>query len=223
MRRVVAGDRAALLGLERFEPVGPEELARVASDVWGWDSEPARVSIDPERLIAATAVARARVVDVARRGGRVAVATTRPASLLPLYRAVAALVVSSGGELLDAGAAGPFHCGARPAARLWWLDGVAAITDGDVLLADPGIEAVDELLFTLPRPDLVVGDRAFAGGALQSGIEVVAVADLDAVALGLAAYRGLPVTVVPMHERRPPSSYCAVVDLLEHPPTTPAP
>lgn len=223
MRQVAAGNRSALLGLERFERVAPEELARIASDIWGWDSEPARVSIEPERLVAALAEARARVVDVARRGGRIAIATTRPGSLLPVYRALAALAAASGGDLLDGGESSRFRSGSGPWVRLWWLDGVAVITDGDSLLGDPGIEAVDELLFTLPRPDLVVGDRAFAGGAVQAGIEVVALADLDAVVLGLAAHRGLPVTVVPVHERRPPNAYRPVVALLHAAPATPAP
>ena len=38
----------------------------------------------------------------------------------------------------------------------------------------------------MPYPDLVVADRGYAGGALRAGIEVVALADLDAIALGLA-------------------------------------
>jgi hypothetical protein len=101
---------------------------------------------------------------------------------------------------------------------------VAALTDGDALLADPGVEAIDELLFTVPYPDLVVADRGFAGGALRAGIEVIALADLDAVALGLAATRGLPATVVPLHGQRPAAAYAVLEPVLAGGgPTTPPP
>lgn len=214
MRRIVAGDPIALLGLERFGGADFTELRAVMADVWGWNSADPSVSIEPDRLLTGLVAARDRVVDVARRGGRILVATGRPASLLPLHQHFARLTLEAGGHLLDSGEAGPLTAGGRAALRLWWLGGVAVLTDGDVLLADPGIEAIDELLFTVPYPDLVVADRGFAGGALRAGIEVVAIADLDALALGLAACRGLPVTVVPMHERRPASAYAELEPLL---------
>jgi hypothetical protein len=99
----------------------------------------------------------------------------------------------------------------------WWIGGVAVLTDGDALLEDPGIEAFDELLFAVPYPDLVIADRGYAGGALRAGIEVVALADIDAIALGLAARRGLPVTMVPLQERRPAAAYRALESVLSVP------
>ena len=214
MRHVVGGDPPALLGLDRFAGVTLAELRAAATEVWGWDTNEPTVSIDPDKLLAGLLVARERVLDVARRGGRILVATSRPASLLPLHQALGRLCRSVGGHLLDSGEAGPIHAAGRASVRLWWVGGVAVLTDGDTLLADPGIEAIDELLFTVPYPDLVVGDRGFAGGALRAGIEAVAIADLDAIALGLAACRGLPVTLVPMHERRPASAYTALEPML---------
>jgi hypothetical protein len=223
MRRVVGGDPLALLGLDRFAGVDLAELRAAATEVWGWDTHEPTVSIDPDRLLAGLLLARGRVLDVARRGGRILVATSRPASLLPLHQALARLCCSVGGHLLDSGEAGPIHAAGRASVRLWWVGGVAVLTDGDALLADPGIEAIDELLFTVPYPDLVVGDRGFAGGALRAGIEAVAIADLDAIALGLAACRGLPVTLVPMHERRPASAYAALEPMLNSPNSSEAP
>jgi hypothetical protein len=145
------------------------------------------------------------------------VATGRPASLLPLHQEFARLARGAGAHLLDPGEAGPLPT--RSSLSLWWLGGVAALTDGNALLADPGVDALEELLFTVPHPDLVVADRGYAGGALRAGIEVVALADLDAIALGLAASRGLPVTVVPVHERRPAPAYATLQALLATPPT----
>jgi Phosphatase len=219
MRRVVAGDPVALLGLERFDRADVAELRTVASEVWGWKADEPTVTIEPDRLLTGLLSARDRVVDVARRGGRILVATGRPASLLPMHQQLARLGRSEGGHLLDAGEAGPVAAAGRSSVRLWWIGGVAVLTDGDVLLADAGIDAIDELLFTVPHPDLVVADRGFAGGALRAGIEVVALADLDAIALGLAASRGLPVTVVPLQERRPASAYRALEPLLSAPPS----
>ena len=96
---------------------------------------------------------------------------------------------------------GPIGAGGR---RLRWLDGVAVVTDGVQLLGDDDVHAAEELLFALPRPDLVVADRCFAGVALNAGFEVVAFADLDAMALAVAAHRGRALRVVPLDERRPP-------------------
>ena len=43
--------------------------------------------------------------------------------------------------------------------RVRWVDGVAVLTDGARLLADDSVDAAEEWLFTLARPDLVVADR----------------------------------------------------------------
>jgi len=96
---------------------------------------------------------------------------------------------------------------------LWWIGGVAVLTDGSALLASDG--AADDWLFAVGRPDLVVGDRAYAGSALRAGCEVVAWADLDAPALSLAAARGRRILVVPLDERRPAASYEVVEDALD--------
>lgn len=220
MRRVVAGDPVTLLGLERFAGADLDELETAAREGWGWRREDPVVSTDPDRLLEGLVEARERVLDVAHRGGRVLVATGRPASLLPVHQALARLARGAGAHLLEADDAGPVPAAGRAGARLWWAGGVAVLTDGEVLLADPGLEAVDELLFTVPHPDLVVADRGFAGGALAAGVEVVALADLDAVALGVAARRGLPVTLVPLQERRPAAAY-SVLDPLLAPPRPP--
>jgi hypothetical protein len=221
MRRVVARDPAALLGLAPFDRVDLAQLHDAATAVWGWQPDAAAVAIDPDLLVAGTVAARDRILDVARRGGRVLVATTRPASLLPFHQALARLARDAGAHVLDGEEAGPVAAARRTGIRIWWSGGVAVLTDGDGLLADPGLTAVDELLFSVAHPDLVVADRGFAGGALRAGIEVVAPADLDAVALGLAARRQLPISVVPVHERRPASAYAVLEPLLAAGPSPP--
>ena len=63
--------------------------------------------------------------------------------------------------------------------------------------------------------DLVVADHSYAGVASASGLEVAAFADLDAVALAVAAWQGRAVRVVPLDDRRPPPAYAVLLDLLE--------
>ena len=219
MRRVVAGERRALLGVDRLSDVSVTELEGAVRTHWGWDPNDAVVTIDPDRTLDRAAAARARVVDVARRGGRIAFATSRPASLLPLHQALARVARSVGGAVCDPGEAGPFQAAGRARAQLWWLDGVAVLTDGAELLADPGLEGVDELLFELGHPDLLVGDGGYAGGAVAAGIEVVAFADVDALALGATAERGAPVTLVPLQDHRPPAAYKPLVRVFEPTPS----
>ncbi len=211
MRRVVAGHPKALLGLERFERLTLDEVAGAVRVSWGWaprsDAGEPVARIDPDRTIEGMRAARRRIAAVARRGGRIAFATTRPASLLPLYQRLARAAHAEGAEVLSATEAGPFRADGRSGRRLWWLDGVAVVTDGADLLGGHGLGAADELLFYLPRPDLVVADRGFAGGSLRDGLETVALADLNAAALGVAAGRGFLVTLVPLDDERPPAAY----------------
>ena len=61
----------------------------------------------------------------------------------------------------------------------------------------------------------VVADHAYAGVASSSGLEVVAFADLDAVALAVAAWQGRALRIVPLDDRRPPGAYAGLLDLLE--------
>jgi hypothetical protein len=173
-------------------------------------TEQASAAIEMVTLVAFESACE-RVLEVGRRGGRLVFATARPASLLGVYRALAAAAIDAGGVVLEAAQSSLVD---RVGYRLWWLDGVAVVTDGENLLAHDSAAAADELFFVLARPDLVVADGWFAGSALAAGLEVVACADLDAVALAVAAWRGMAIRVVPLDERRPPQAYLPLVDTL---------
>ena len=80
-----------------------------------------------------------RVLDVSRRGGRVLVrdraagfAAARCTSTSPAWRRPPAARCSTPVR------PGPIRAAGRASVRLWWIGGVAALTDGDALLADPG-------------------------------------------------------------------------------------
>lgn len=169
-----------------------------------------RVTIDPERVLAAATQAGARLGAVAAAGGRVAFATAQPASLLPLYAAVARASRAAGGCVLEVDHSGPYASGHS----LWWHDGVAVATDGTHLCAESRAEAGDEWLFAVGRPAVAVADGVFAVAAIGAGIDTVAFADLDAPAPALAAHRGRTVDVVTLGGHRPPSAYGPVQEAM---------
>jgi len=212
MRRIEHGAPAALCGLPPFPGLTRAQIAAAVELVYGWEGDGPRARIAPSHTVDGFTAAATRVLEVARGGGRLAFATARPAALLQLYRRLAARAAAEGAEVL----AGVESSGIGPAGRrVRWIDHVAVLTDGAALLADDAVEAAEEWLFTLARPDLVVADHSYAGVASSSGLEVVAFADLDAVALAVAAWQGRALRIVPLDDRRPPVAYAGLLDLLE--------
>jgi Phosphatase len=210
-RSLVRGDTTYSLGVPRFTNLTIGQARAAIELVYGWDGESTRPRIDPQYTLVAFERATERILEVAGGGGRLAFATARPASLLGVYRALATAAADAGGVVLGAAQSSLIE---ERRWRLWWLDGVAAVTDGENLLAHSSAAAADELLFVLPRPDLVVADGWFAGAALGAGLEVVAAADFDAVALAVAAWRGMAIRVVPLDECRAPHAYLPLLETL---------
>ncbi len=209
IRALVNGDRRAKLGCDGLDACSPDEVRDALAATHGWDPNAPRAAIDPDCTVAAIEAAGLRIAEAAQAGARIAVATARPASLLGLAQFVAAEAAALGGRVLVSDRATIDGSAGR---ELWWIGGVAVLTDGAALLASDG--AGNDWLFSVGRPDLVIADRAYAGCALRAGYEVVAWADLDAPALAVAAARGRRVLVVPLDERRPASAYEVVEDAL---------
>ena len=210
IRSLVNGDRRARLGCDGLDGCSPDEVRDALASTHGWDPNAPRAAIDPDSTLAAIEAAGLRIAEAAQAGARIAVATSRPASLLGLAQFVASEAAALGGRVLVSDRAAIDGAAGRD---LWWIGGVAVLTDGSALLASDG--AADDWLFAVGRPDLVVADRAYAGSALRAGCEVVAWVDLDAPALSLAAARGRRILVVPLDERRPAASYEVVEDALD--------
>jgi hypothetical protein len=219
MRRLALGAPAPRLGLAPFGALEMEHLEAAVSATFGWTGDGPRARIAPSRTLEGFTAASERVLEIAACGGRLAFATARPASLHPLYRALARAAVVAGGQVLTASEAAIAGPGDH---RIWWIDQVAVLTDRASLLGHDSVEAARELQFTLARPDLVVADRTFAGVAAASGLEVVAFADLDAVALAMAAWQGRAVRVVPLDDSRPPPAYLPLHEVLEEVAARPA-
>jgi hypothetical protein len=214
IRALVNGEPRARLGCDGLEQCTTDEVRDALVATHGWDPSSSRASIEPDCTLAGARTAAEWIADAAGGGARVAIVTSRPASLLGLAQAVASFVVERGARLLTCDRASISRAHGR---ELWWVGGVAVVTDGSSILAVDGATGVEDWLFAVGRPDLVVADRAFAGAALQVGCRVVAWADLDAPALALATARGRTIQVVPVDEQRPAEAYLGLANVLREP------
>ena len=145
--------------------------------------------------------------------------------MLWCYQQLAAHLEAEGARVLRSDAVGPVPrsgTGGSGGRSVWWHGAVAVVTDGHSLLADDGLDLGEEWLFTVGRPDLVVADRGFAAAAAAAGHETIACADLDAVALEVAARQGLAIVVVPVDDCCAPAAYSSLVERLTQPVAVPA-
>ena len=212
VERLSMGDRRA------FGELAPVAGLTVA-DTWGavttaFGATADAAVVTAARTIDATRAAVARVRAVSAAGGRVAIATGAPASLLTLHLVFARLVVDEGGELIDLSDFGPIRADGRTSRRLRWVGGVAVVSDGRALFDSRDGEAAREWMFAIPRPALAVADGPFAEVAWESGIEVVAFTGLDRPALAVAGSTAGRCTLVPMHTDREPRAYRPIQDLV---------
>ncbi len=213
IRRLVAGEPRSRFALDLGD-VSRAEADAAVEEAWGWDPRRPRAAIDTDHTLEAARTLGERLRAVAAGGGRVALATGRPASLLPMLVRLGASAAAQGASVVELVRYGPLEPPRHPGRWLWWHEGVAVVSDGERLLPDETAETGSEWLFAVGRPDLVVADHAFAGAAATSGSETFALADLDAPALAVAAHRGVPVHLVPLDDRCPPAAYAPLVDVI---------
>jgi Phosphatase len=206
LRRMV--ERAAI---DRPQPVLLDEAWAAVHDVFGSTSE--APAIDPNLTIAAASRAVARIAEVAGRGAPIALATSRPASLLTVHLALARLARISGGDVIQGDDSGPLRVDGRTARVIRWVDGVAVVTDGNDLCSTRGTEAPLEWLFLIPRPALVVADGPYADVAIDAGIEVIAPAGLDHCTLAVGRSRDRNCSVIPMWTDCPPDAYRPLLEV----------
>jgi hypothetical protein len=219
LRRLVdhmaRGDRRVLGELAPIPGLTALDGWAAITSVFG--ATPDAPRIDPGCTILGAERAAARVCAVAAGGVRIALATSHPASLLPLHQTFATLARRAGGDVIDLADAGPMRADGRTQRWLRWVDGVATVTDGSALVGTNDGEVAREWLFVVPRPSLVIADGPFAEVAWEAGIEVVVLAGLDRPGLAIAAARQERCTAVPLRTDRPPRNYAVVRSLLELP------
>ncbi|MCU1466115.1 MAG: hypothetical protein JWM72_2043 [Actinomycetia bacterium] len=211
---LVAGDRRALGEIAPIAGLVAADAWKAVAETFG--ASPDLVMIEAQRTIAAIRAARERVCDVAATGARIAIATSAPASLVTLHLAFARLAREHGGEVVDLADFGPIRADGRHPRWLRWVGGVAVVSDGDGLCATRDGEVAREWFFALPRPALAIADGPFAEVAWESGVEVVAFAGLDRLALAVAAATARRETgmVVPMRTDRATRAYRVLEELV---------
>jgi len=221
VERIVAGERGALGEVLPIPGLTVVDAWAAFTEVFG--ATPERPMIDAARTFAALRRAVARVNAIGEAGGRVAVATGAPASLLPLHLAFARIARAAGADVPELADVGPLRIDGRTPRFLRWVDGVATVSDGHAICATADGQAARELLFVLPRPALVVGDGAFAEVAWEAGVEVVVLAGLDRSALAVAAARRERCTLVPLRTDRAPRAYASLLSAPERGESRPTP
>jgi hypothetical protein len=163
--------------------------------------------IDPDRTIGAARGAVRHIVDVASAGASISLATSRPASLITMFLALARLARISGGEVAEGADSSSIRVDGRAARAIRWVDGVAMVTDGEALCGTRGLEAPQEWLFLVPRPALAIVDGPYAEAALDAGLDVIAFGGLEHCSLAVERRRGRRCHVVPLWPDREPAAY----------------
>ena len=168
--------------------------------------------IDPDRTIGAARSAVRHLVDVASTGAPIALATSRPASLLTFDLALARLARISGGDVADDEDSSPIRVDGRASRAIRWVDGVAMVTDGESLCGTRGLEAPQEWLFLVPRPALAIADGPYVDAALEAGLDVIALGGLEHCSLAVGQRRGQRCLVVPLWPDREPGAYRRLIE-----------
>jgi len=174
------------------------------------EENPGRGCIDPARTAAGLLEAGERIRAVAEAGGSFVFATGHPGALLSYYLGLAQWVEVLGGEVLTARTQGRYKRGSI----LDWVGPVGVLGNGASLWHTHSADPMRDLLQELGAVDLVVADHGFAGAAIVAEIPTVAVMDTNDPALAVVAQRGADLTVVPMDDNRPQTSYGAALEVL---------
>ena len=174
------------------------------------EENPGRGCIDPARTAAGLLEAGERIRAVAEAGGSFVFATGHPGALLSYYLGLAQWVEVLGGEVLTARTQGRYKRGSI----LDWVGPVGVLGNGASLWHTHSADPMRDLLQELGAVDLVVADHGFAGAAIVAETPTVAVMDTNDPALAVVAQRGADLTVVPMDDNRPQTSYGAALEVL---------
>jgi hypothetical protein len=165
------------------------------------------VPVDPELVIQACEAVGDRLALACARGERAILATGHPVGLAHLYTEVGRQLAARGVELLR-----PYEGVAwrdeerRHDWQVRYLEGVALLTDRasarHTHLGDAMVRMLGEM-----RPDLVFADHGFAGAAIEAGVEVLSIADVNDPALLVARAQGRTEAVIVMDDNVQPDAY----------------
>jgi hypothetical protein len=217
-RLLAQGDEDKSLGFS-FEGLDLQEVMDAVADLCGCSPDPNETGgpgyIDPERTLDALEAMAERLATAARRGEKVLLCTGHPTGPLPLYQSVARALSAKGCKILTPREGERLgrdrHGGSL---RILYFDGVGVLGDGARLLHTHEAWPMEALLEAGEPPDLVLADHGFAGAAIESGLETMALNDVNDPAIAVAKARGKIDVVVPLDDNVPPSLYRPLAEVL---------
>ncbi|MFB7717036.1 MULTISPECIES: phosphatase [unclassified Nocardia] len=165
-------------------------------------------TIDPELTASALDRYAERFQQALREQQRVLFATGHPRTLARLYQQLAAALTDAGGTIVRAGAGAGYDGYTRRGWQRLEVDyflGVATIgdpigavhthSDRPIRLVLAALEKAGEA-----RPDLVVADHGWCGGAAYAGIDAIGFADCNDPALFVGEEEGTVAVAVPLDD-----------------------
>jgi hypothetical protein len=219
VRALLDGDHEAAFGLSSVARYSAQEVLGFMSELTGCSADieelEAPDSIDPDRTVAAIAAGARRLREEAVRGSTLLAATGHPTGLLEHHMKVVDAYRSAGGKLVLLREEERFHHGATPS-EICYVGGVGCLADGASLKHTHSSAPMEALLEASPWPDIVLGDHGYAGAAIERGIPVVAVMDINDQALSVPWAERKDAVIIPMDDNRPPRCYEPSWKLFEH-------
>lgn len=188
-------------------------IQECAIEVFGVEPEQQKVFIDPELTMIAITEACELISNAAHKNAKIVFASSRPAATLPLFIELVAMAKESGAQILESfNNTSSLVADGRKDRHLTWCGSVAVLSDGKSLLSTDDAKAADDLLFHLPRPDLVVADHIFAGAALTNGHKTVAFTGLNSLAVAVASLPEKSCIAIPVSLDQPSTHYAIIAN-----------
>lgn len=212
-RRMAMRNPYYLLGMDLKPTWNEREILRVMVERCGVDPDPMHLygddTIDPDLTIDAVEAMGERIGLAARRRERVVLATGHPATLTPVYQAIARALAERGCTILTPAAGWSYETetsyGYEDREIVYAPEGVAMLEGQGRTHHTHDAAPMEAMLAELARdseswPDLAIADHGWAGAAGQAGIDTVGFADCNDPALFVGAEEGKIDVAVPLDD-----------------------
>ncbi|MFC5753511.1 phosphatase [Actinomadura rugatobispora] len=227
-RRMAARNPYYLFGLDLKRAWTERDVLEAMVERCGVVADPLHLygddTIDPDLTLDALEAMGDRIGRAARRREPVVLATGHPATLTPVYQALAGALREAGCRVLTPSAGWSYeietYYGSEPRRIVYAPGGVAMLEDADgrthhthdsapmeAMLAELAAESGD-------WPDLAIADHGWAGAAGEAGIDTVGFADCNDPALFAGAAEGKIDVVVPLDDGISSHHYAPMTEFL---------